>query len=167
MPPFEVMPFPAGTQTLADYTHSALIVPELRERDTAGIIGELSQLLQHRGCVPDMLPLYHAALNQELLANSALEGGIALPHARLGGVKQVQFALGRAPEPVIWGSKNSWPVQLIFLLAVPATDAARYLRLLASLARLSQQKERLAELRSAPSAEAIMAVLEKVDMPQS
>ncbi len=152
--------------TLADYTRSALIVPQLRQCDTAGTIGELSRVLQWQGCVPDVLPFYHAALNQELLANSALECGIAFPHARLGGVKRLQFAFGRAAEPIIWGAKGSWPVQFIFLLAVPATDAASYLHLLASLARLGQQPELLAELRAAEGAEGILAVLEKIRMRQ-
>jgi PTS system nitrogen regulatory IIA component len=143
-----------------------LIVPQLRERDTAGIIGELSQVLQRQGFVPDLLPFYHAALNQELLANSALECGLAFPHARLAGVKQLQFALGRTPVPVIWGAKGPWPVQLIFLLAVPATDAASYLHLLASLAKLGQQTERLAELRAAGNAEAILAVLAQIRLRQ-
>jgi hypothetical protein len=44
----------------------------LRERDTAGIISQLSQALQGEGCVPDLLPFYHSALNQEWLSKSAL-----------------------------------------------------------------------------------------------
>ena len=156
----------AAPATLADYTQPALIVPRLRERDTAGIISELSQALQREGYVPDLLPFYHAALNQELLANSAVECGLAFPHARLSGAKRLQFALGRTPEPIIWGARGSWPVQFIFLLAVPATDAASYLHLLASLAKLGQHTERLAELRAAESAEAILAVLDQVRMRQ-
>ena len=153
--------------TLADYTQPGLIVPQLRERDTAGVVSELSQALQREGYVPDLLPFYHAALNQELLANSALECGLAFPHARLSGVKRLQFAFGRTPEPIIWGAKGSYPVQLIFLLAVPATDAASYLHLLASLAKLGQQTELLAELRVADSAEAILAVLQQIRLRQA
>ena len=52
----------AAPVSLADYTQPALIVPQLRERDTAGIIGELSQALQRQGCVPDVLPFYQAAI---------------------------------------------------------------------------------------------------------
>jgi mannitol/fructose-specific phosphotransferase system IIA component (Ntr-type) len=153
--------------TLADYTQPGLIVPHLRERDTAGIISELSQALQREGYVPDLLPFYHAALNQELLANSALECGLAFPHARLSAVRRLQFAFGRTPEPIIWGVKGSYPVQLIFLLAVPATDAASYLHLLASLAKLGQQTELLAELRVADSAEAILAALQQIRLRQA
>jgi mannitol/fructose-specific phosphotransferase system IIA component (Ntr-type) len=156
----------AAPVSLADYTCLDLIVPQLRQRDTAGIISELSHVLQRQGGVPDVLPFYQAALNQELLANSALDIGLAFPHARLSGVKRLQFALGRTPDPVVWGGRSSWPVQLIFLLAVPATDAAGYLQLLASLARLGQQPELLAQLRLADGAEAILAVLERIRLRQ-
>ena len=148
--------------SLADFTRVGLIVPALRERDAAGILGELSQVLHQTGFVPDVLPFYHAALNQELLANSALQCGVAFPHARLSAVKRLQFAFGRSPQPVVWGAKGSWRVQLVFLLAVPATAAAGYLHVLASLARLGQQPALLAELRSAPSADAVLAAFEKI-----
>jgi mannitol/fructose-specific phosphotransferase system IIA component (Ntr-type) len=139
-----------------------LVVPWLRERDTAGIISELSQILQREGCVSDVLPFYHTALNHELMTNSAHSSGIALPHGRLSGVKQLQFAFGRAPQPVVWGPKGSWPVQFVFLLAVPATDAACYLHVLASLARLGDQPERLAALRTAEDSDAVLMVLEQI-----
>lgn len=157
--PSETPPSTIAPATLRDYTRPSLILPRLRQRDTAGVVNELSQALQREGCVPDMLPFYHAALNQELLAHSAGENGLAFPHARLSAVKHLQFALGRAPEPIAWGAKGSGRVDLVFLLAVPATDAASYLHLLASLARLGQQPQLLEELRSAPGAEAILDLL--------
>jgi mannitol/fructose-specific phosphotransferase system IIA component (Ntr-type) len=160
----ELTVVPVGQLTLADYTQPGLVVPRLREHDAAGIISELSHVLQRQGCVADVLPFYHTALNHELLANSAHPCGIALPHGRLSGVKQLQFAFGRAPEPVVWGPKGSCAVQLVFLLAVPATDAACYLHLLASLARLAQQPERLAELRAAEDSHAVISILEKIKL---
>ncbi|HTL59314.1 MAG TPA: PTS sugar transporter subunit IIA [Candidatus Limnocylindrales bacterium] len=166
MPALDLSVRGVSTGTVADYTHAGLIIPELRERDPAGIISELSQVLQRHGCLPDVLPFYHAALNQELLASSAVEYGLAFPHARLNGVKRLQFAVGRAREPVVWGPKRSTPIQLVFLLAVPATDAAPYLQLLAALARLGQCSEILAELRHAPKAEAILSALRKLKMRQ-
>ncbi len=152
--------------SLADYTRAGLIVPKLRERDTAGIIGELSGALQREGCVPDLLPFYHAALNQELLSNSAQDCGLAFPHARLSGLKHLQFAFGRTREPVIWGARGLWPVQVIFLLAVPATDAACYLHVLASIARLSREPERIRELRAANTTQEILALLEAIKIRQ-
>jgi nitrogen PTS system EIIA component len=164
--PLEATETSAAQLSLADYSRPSLIALRLREQDTAGIVHELSQLLQRQGFVPDLLPFYHAALNQELLANSALECGLAFPHARLAGIKQLQFALGRTPAPVIWGAKGSWPVQFIFLVAVPATDAANYLHLLAGLAKLGGESALLAQLRAADNAEAMLAVLAQIGMRQ-
>jgi mannitol/fructose-specific phosphotransferase system IIA component (Ntr-type) len=160
--PFEVTVGPVGQLSLSHYTNARLIVPQLRQRDAAGIISELSQVLQREGYVADVLPFYQTALNHEVLSNSAHESGFALPHARLSGVRQLQFAFGRTPAPVVWGPKNSWPVQLVFLLAVPATDAACYLHLLASLARLGQQSGQLAALRAADGPEAVLSILQQV-----
>jgi mannitol/fructose-specific phosphotransferase system IIA component (Ntr-type) len=156
----------APAATLADYTRRELIVPRLREGDTAGIINELSQVLQRQGAVPDILPFYQAALNQELLANSALECGLAIPHARSGGIRQLQFAFGRVTAPIVWGAGTSCRVQFVFLLAVPATDAANYLHLLASLARLGKHPEILAQLSAAETATAIRAALRQIPLRQ-
>src|SRR5947209_5975857 len=109
MPSLDLSPEVATNGSLTQYTGASLVIPALREHDTAGIIGELSVALQREGCVPDMLPFYHSALNQELMSNSGQECGIAFPHARLAGVKQLRFSFGRAPSPVNWGARGSWP----------------------------------------------------------
>jgi len=163
MPP-ESTPAVIATGSLADFTRPELIVLQLRERDAAGILGELSRVLREHDCVPDVLPFYQAALNQELLASCSNGFGIALAHARLGGVKQLQFALGRAGRPVVWGAKGSWSVQLVFLLAVPATEAAAYIHLISSLARLGRNREILADLLAAPDSSALLAILGKIKL---
>ncbi len=160
--PTEVTSGAVAPVTLADFTRPGLIVHNLRDRDPAGVISELTQRLQREGFVPDGLSFYHSALNQELLSDSAGDGGIALPHARMSGIRQLQFALGRADQPIAWGQKGARPVNVVFLLAVPASDASGYLHLLASLARLGQQPALLSELHSAPSVCGILSVLEKL-----
>jgi fructose PTS system EIIBC or EIIC component len=152
----------ATPASMADFTQPGLVLPHLLERDPAGIISELSHALQREGCLPDVLPFYHAALNQEWLGNSALDCGLAFPHARNAGVKKLQFAFGRAPEPVTWGPKGSRLVQLVVLVAIPATDSSNYLSLLAAIARLAQQPESLAELRAAETPELVLSVLRRM-----
>ena len=152
----------AAAGTLADYTRAALILPELRERDTAGIVSELSQALQREGVIPDLLPFYHTALNQELLSDSVLETGVAVPHARMSGIKELRFAFGRTPGPVTWGGRCACAVQFVFLAAVPATEAAGSLQLLASLARLAQQEAVLAALRAAVDPPALLSVFDQI-----
>lgn len=152
--------------SVADYTDLSLVVPDLQPTDTAGIIADLSHRLQRHGCISDVLSLYHAALNKELMECSAQECGIAFPHARLSAIKRLQFALGRAVRPVQWGGRGATPVRLVFLIAVPATDAAQYLHLLASIARLGQRPDIIGDLLDAATPSAMLAQLSRMPIRQ-
>ena len=152
----------ATAVSLADFTNPALIVPQLRERDTAGVVKELSQVLHEQGCVPDVLAFYHAAMNHEFLVSSATACGIALPHARLSSVTQSNFAFGLSAQPISWGGRPYPQVRFVFLLAVPATDATGFLQLLSALARLGQQEPLLAELASRDSAAGIFEFFKEI-----
>jgi nitrogen PTS system EIIA component len=153
--------------SLAGYTRPALIVPALRERDTAGVIKELSEVLHQARCVPDLLAFYNAALNHEFLVNSGTDCGIAFPHARLNGVTASSFAFGHTSEPILWGTRPSQPVRFVFLLAVPATDAAGFLQVLSALARVGQTPSVLAALAEQSTADAIFQVLSEVKVRQA
>lgn len=150
--------------TLADFTSPSLIVPLLRGRDAASVIQELSQALQREKRVADLLPFYHAALNHEFLVGSDLETGLAFPHARLPGLKELVFAVGRSNAPLDWGPKNTSSVKLVFLVAVPATDSTQYLLLVSGLARLARDHRLVEKLHAAPDPFQILDTLQQVKL---
>ena len=149
---------------LADYTRPELIVPGLRETDPAGIIKELSHRLRAHKAIGDVLSFYHAALNHDLLSNSALPPGIAIPHARSAQVSRLTLAIGRTRQPVVWGIKSAWSVDHVFLIAVPATDARDYLALLSGIATMGGQPEMLARLRAAPDEREIFEFIKTINV---
>jgi len=156
---------PAGTLvSVADYTRPELIVPRLRECDPAGIIEELSQRLRAGGIITDVLSFYQAVVNHEFLSNSALPAGIATPHARSTQVGRLTLAIGRTDEPVVWGMKESWSVEYVFLIAVPPTDASNYLSLLSGIARFGNRPEMLARLHTATDARCIFELLKEINV---
>ena len=156
-----------SAESLAALSSSALILPELRGTDVPIILGELSQVLQREGRIPDLLPFYHAALNREYLSSTAITCGFAFPHARLHGLKTLSFALGRSSTPIFWSGQRAAPVRLIFLSAVPATDATSYLGYVATLSRLSREPGRVASLLAAPDAEAMLSILQEIKLRPS
>src|SRR5262249_25450329 len=88
--------------TLADFTSPGMIIPQLRGQEAASVIQELGYAMQREGRVPDLLPFYHAVLNREFLASTDMEAGMALPHARLPGLKELAFAFGRSDRALLW-----------------------------------------------------------------
>lgn len=148
--------------TLADFTRPGLLVPSLRGPDVAGVIQELCHCLQREGCVPDLLPFYHAVLNREFLVSTSTELGIAFPHARLPDLAEVSFAFGRCQPPLIWHHQSAPPVSLVFLAAVPATDSTRYLALLSGITRLAQDARLLEKLHAVRDAAEIHAFFQQI-----
>jgi mannitol/fructose-specific phosphotransferase system IIA component (Ntr-type) len=150
--------------TLADFTRAGLIIPRLVSRDAASVIHELSLCLQREGCVPDLLPFYHEALNREFLLSTDMEAGMAFPHARLPGLRELAFAFGRSDQPFAWAPGIAHPVRMVFLLAVPSNDASGYLPLVSGLARLSANLPALDAICGAADAEGIMAAFRRIEL---
>ena len=149
----------AVDEILAEYTRPELIVPCLRATDPLGMVEELSQCLRGQEIIGDLFSFYHAAVNHEFLSPSALRSGIAIPHARSSHVRRLTMAVGRARQPVLWGGREALPVDLVFLLAVPATAAEEHLALLSGIAGLANQTGMLHRLRTSPDARGMFEVL--------
>lgn len=156
-----------AAMTLADFTSPGLIVPHLRGREAASVIQELSQAMQREKRIPDLLPFYQAALNREFMVSTDMEAGMAFPHARLPGLKELSFALGRSDEPLVWGAKTSRSVRLVFLMAVPATDSTQYLLLISGLARLAKESRLVEKLQAAQDTFQMADVLRQIELRRS
>jgi len=148
--------------TLADFTSPELIIPHLQAEDVRGILGALSDVLQRAGRVPEKSLLFDAALKREVLVSTDMAVGMAFPHARLTGLKQLSFALGRADKPLSWSTKSAQPVRLIFLLAVPENEAMQYLQLISGISRFAALPERVKEIHAAGDAAAMVEVLRQI-----
>ncbi len=157
----------SGALTVADFTCAGLLVPQLRGLDAASVIQELSQGLQREKRIPDLLPFYHAALNREFMVSTNMEAGMAFPHARLPALQHVSFAFGRSATPLGWGAKAMGAVRLVFLIAVPATDATQYLSLISGLARLAKDPRLVEQLHAARDAAQLLAILKQIELRTS
>lgn len=159
---------PAATAlTLADFTCAGLMVPHLRGREAASVIQELSLAMQREQRIPDLLPFYQAALNREFMVSTDMEAGMAFPHARLPGLKELSFALGRSDEALVWGPKAIRPVRLVFLMAVPATDSTQYLLLISGLVRLAKDSRLVERVHAARDNFQLIDLLRQVELRAS
>jgi mannitol/fructose-specific phosphotransferase system IIA component (Ntr-type) len=158
------LPTPNISMTLAEFTNPGLIIPHLRGQDAASVIKELCQAMRREGHVPDLLPFYHTALNREFLVSTAMDAGMAFPHARLPGLKQLSFAFGRSDETLPWGRHGARAVRLVCLMAVPATEATQHLLLLSGLARLAKEDRLVQKLQAAQDTFQILEVLHQIKL---
>ncbi len=72
---------------------------------------------------------------REQVMSTGLEGGLAIPHARLEDLKAPLLVVGLSPGGVDFDSMDGQPTQLIFLILTPAKDNGAQLEILADISR--------------------------------
>jgi PTS system nitrogen regulatory IIA component len=96
------------------------------------------------------------------LGSTGLGGGISIPHARFREVKKPFGLLVRLSQPIEFAAIDGRPVDLVFLLLLPAASQLDQLNALAAVARRLRDRDVLAKMRSATSStEVYRAVTEE------
>lgn len=90
-------------------------------------------------------------LKREELGSTGTGGGIAIPRARIANVAKPCGMLWKLKHPIDFDAMDRQPVDLVFLLLLPADAKGDQLGILASVARRMRSAEASAQLRSARS----------------
>jgi mannitol/fructose-specific phosphotransferase system IIA component (Ntr-type) len=122
-------------------------------------IERLADLLAENGKAADRAALVDAILGRERQGSTGLGKGIAVPHARTDAVDEVVATLGIAGAGIDFESPDEQPCHLVFLIAAPAHESARYLEALAAVAALGERPKRVSRLAAATSPDAAAAIL--------
>ncbi|MBB3844859.1 PTS sugar transporter subunit IIA [Xanthomonas arboricola] len=129
------------------------VVSPAADRDT--VLHAAADLLSCRQAGAD--ELYANLCEREALGSTAIGHGIAIPHGRCPNLTEPRGALLRLDTPVAFGADE--PVDLIFAMAVPAHYTHQHLMLLSELAERFSDADFRQQLRAAPNADALMALL--------
>jgi len=92
-------------------------------------------------------------LKREELGSTGVGGGAAIPHARIPGLLTPFGILARLRKPIDFDAVDGKPVDLIFLLLLPATSTGDHLKVLAAVARRLRDEVTLSALRQAENNE--------------
>jgi PTS system nitrogen regulatory IIA component len=96
---------------------------------------------------------------RERLGSTGLGQGVAIPHSRITGLTEAAGAFIRLATPIPFDAADGRPVNLVFVLLVPAEANDTHLQLLSELARMFSDRAFREQLFAAPDAEALYALL--------
>ena len=100
-----------------------------------------------------------AVMERESQSGTGLGSGIAIPHARVPGLKEEVAVFGRSEEGVDFESPDQGLVYHICLLLVPEEGAPNHLQILRELAKVFSQPELRKEILAAQTTEEISNLL--------
>ncbi len=132
----------------------------MRVRDKPALLAELARLAASHA--PGVLPadIEAALLGRERLGSTGLGAGFALPHARLAGLGGFLGLFVRLSRPIEYDAIDGKPVDLVFLLLIPA-EAMDHVAALAAVSRLFRDPAVVAQVRKASAPAAAFGALTK------
>lgn len=144
--------------TIDELLAPADVVHGLRAANKKVLLKELAHLSSLAlGLVPE--EILAALARREDLGSTGVGDGVALPHARLEAVRRPFGLLARLREPLDFEAVDERPVDLVFLLLLPAGAQSEHLNALACVARKLRDPETAAALRGARDATGLYALV--------
>jgi Kef-type K+ transport system membrane component KefB/mannitol/fructose-specific phosphotransferase system IIA component len=134
------------------------VVADVKTVSRDNAILNLCTLAGEHEDLPDNDVIYNAVLERENYMGTALEEGVAVPHARFPNLKRPVVIFGRAPAGIDWNSPDGKPTSFIFLLLTPEKDDVQ-VQILSLIAKTMTQSNVREELRKAADTNGIWNVL--------
>jgi fructose PTS system EIIA component len=143
--------------TIDDITSTNLVALDLEVTDQWAAIDALADLLDKDGRLSDRDAYADAVYAREKeTGGTAMEMGIAIPHAKSAGVSQAGVAFGRTSTPLDYGDEKA---DLIFLIAAPEGEHNLHVTVLQQLARRLVHESFRTSLREASTPEEVVELM--------
>lgn len=143
---------------LGDLVQVPAILPALKANSKK----QLLQMLAERASTITGIPerdIFDTVLQRERLGSTGVGNGIAIPHGKLAGVKQITGVFARLETPVDFEALDDQPVDLVFLLLAPEGAGADHLKALSRIARVLRDSDTVSKIRGTKDASAIHLLL--------
>src|SRR2546430_15135747 len=118
-------------------------------------IGELVKVLAASGDIADSKKVLDAVLEREATRTTGIGNGLAIPHGKCNGTKDLVMAIGKAATPIDFQAIDGRPVTIIWMLASPPDKTGPHIHALARISRLmtiDKFRQALATAKSAQEA---------------
>ena len=133
---------------------SCIKVP-LEGKNKEAVITELVDLLNEARLLNDRDTVLEAVLTREQTRSTGIGAGIAIPHGKCKGVKDLVMAIGIANEPIDFASIDGKPIKVVVLLASPQDRTGPHIQALARISRLMLDEKFKEKLETSKTAEEV------------
>lgn len=133
-------------------------------RDKDSIIQDIAEHAVKIGLVSDAKAYVASVQHREAEFSTGVGYGVAIPHGKSEAVNSA-FVIYARVKDIEWNSFDGAPVDMVFQIGVPASDAGEtHLRLLATLSRKLMKDEFRAAVRAAKTADDVLSVFKTYEL---
>jgi len=130
---------------------------EGKDKETA--IEELVNLLDAEKLLINRNQVYQAVLTRESTKSTGIGFGIAIPHGKCSGVKDLVMAIGISHKGIDFQSIDGKPVHIVVLIASPIDRTGPHIQALARISRLMLDEDFKNKLQNSQTSEELYKLI--------
>lgn len=138
---------------LTQILQPSCVLAPLKGTDKISAITELVDILHASDQIIDRDVVLQSVIEREETRSTGIGSGIAIPHGKCAGTKELVMALGIAAKPIDFDSIDSNPVSIVVLIASPIDRTGPHIQALARISRLMLDEQFRTKLQNATSPE--------------
>ena len=135
----------------------------LQATDKTGAITELVDLLHAHEHFTERDDVLAAIIARENTRSTGIGQGLAVPHGKTRGCRQLTMAVGKPASLIDFGSPDGFPCGFIVLLASPIDKTGPHIQALAGVSRLWRADDFRRAVSEAGTADELLAAVRKFE----
>lgn len=140
---------------ISDVLERKAIITNLESRSKPDVIRELAEKLSSVYPNINDEKLIEVLLEREKLCSTAVDSGVAIPHAKLSGVSDIVAGFGRSAQGIDFDSLDAKLTHLFIILVAPENSIGSHIQLLARISKIFKNPELRGKLMNLESQDEI------------
>jgi PTS system fructose-specific IIC component/PTS system nitrogen regulatory IIA component len=140
-----------------------LIIVNLQAEDKDEVFEEMADKFCQTTGISSRENLLQALWERETKMSTGIQKGVAIPHGKVNGVKDVYGVLGISKNGIDYDALDGQPVYLVFMLLVPQTDSEEHLQILKRLSEMLHNHNFYTELMAQNNQNGVNDVIRKFE----
>ncbi len=146
--------------SISDVLSEDMILTEIAADSKRHLLEQIATFVAEREGL-DKNAVFEAVLERENLGSTGYGNGVAFPHARLEGLKNVVAVFARLKNPIDYDALDGNPVDMVAFMISPENSGDDHLRTLAIFSRVLKDAEICRAIRAAKNAHEIYSIMQK------
>ncbi|MCK4909767.1 MAG: PTS sugar transporter subunit IIA [Planctomycetes bacterium] len=149
----------------SDFIIRGTVIKELKNNDKKDVIQEMVETIKsvYKLTTPKTAEIVEALMKREKIGSTGIGHGVAVPHAKIPGLKTVLGAFGRSRDGIDFNAIDGAPVNLVFTILAPPDRAEANLQALQRVSQSIRQANFCKFLKEAKDIKEIVEIFKESD----
>jgi PTS system nitrogen regulatory IIA component len=148
---------------IADVLERKTIITNLEAKSKPEVIEELAERISSVYTNINQERLVEVLMEREKLCSTAVDSGVAIPHAKLSGISNIIAGFGRSAAGIDFDSLDAKKTHLFIVVIAPENSTGSHIQLLARISKIFKNPELRAEIMECESQDDIYETITRED----